>query len=421
MQILSPSVKHRLYWTGRSLSGVWLCFALATALTPMLRAQSAPTHPAPSQPAAPPSAQPKEKTASAAYRIALDDVIEITVLEHADLTKVVTVPPDGIIDYPFIGEIKAAGLSLSELRQRITTVLSSQLARPRVTVTLRSVHAQPVRYVSVLGAVKSPGKRAFVPGWRLLDLIVDCGGTTAARPEFVTATLVRANQETIPVDLAWLLTSATPAVNLPLMPGDVLLVNEVDPSKTQVQVAGEVVHPGAVAISKDGSPVAVLNLAGGPTPHAALSKAMIRRGPKTILVDLSSVVIGIPMLDKVRMEPGDVLFIPRIQIHYYVGGAVGKPGFQDYPEGRTVTVLSALSEAGGQTADTSLNGVTLSHIAPNGKMASVTLNLEKAIRQGDLSKDLPLHPGDVVYFPSRKRGGGFRWLDALPFLGLLGL
>ena len=54
------------------------------------------------------------------YRIGLDDLIEVNVWQHPDLTKEVIVRPDGKISYLLIGDLQAAGLTVTELDDVIT-------------------------------------------------------------------------------------------------------------------------------------------------------------------------------------------------------------------------------------------------------------------------------------------------------------
>jgi polysaccharide export outer membrane protein len=54
------------------------------------------------------------------YRIGIDDSLEVNVWQHPDLSKEVTVRPDGKISYLLIGDVQAAGLSVAELDKEVT-------------------------------------------------------------------------------------------------------------------------------------------------------------------------------------------------------------------------------------------------------------------------------------------------------------
>jgi polysaccharide export outer membrane protein len=54
------------------------------------------------------------------YRIGLDDILEVNIWKHPDLSKEVTVRPDGKISYLLIGDVQAAGVTVAELDRVIT-------------------------------------------------------------------------------------------------------------------------------------------------------------------------------------------------------------------------------------------------------------------------------------------------------------
>lgn len=135
--------------------------------------------------------------------IAAEDLLDITVLGQPELTKSLTVSLDGKINFPYLGEFKVSGLTANEVQRRMTLGLDAHLIRPQVIVTIAK---RPEKFVNVLGPMKTPGKHIIKDGWRLLDLIIDCGGPSTDRPEWVSATLVRGGgAEAIPVDIARIL------------------------------------------------------------------------------------------------------------------------------------------------------------------------------------------------------------------------
>ncbi len=406
-------MKYRPY---PSLLSVCLLMTL-----PTLGARAAP--PGSATAPASPSVVPGGRTAApAGYRIGSEDTIEIVVVGQGDLSRTVTVRTDGKISYPYVGEMPVAGLTVGEFTRRLTAALNVQLVRPQVLVTVTPAKQEEPQ-VSVLGAVRTTGKHTLKAGWRVLDLIADSGGLAVDRPEWASATLIRAGTKTIPIDLARLLTTADPEQNPPLQAGDVLLVQQMDTSRTHVQVLGEVLKPGPVPVPPDGSLMTLLLAAGGPTPKAALSRATIVRGGVTIPVDLRGTLTeGKAATEGVRLEPGDMLVIPQNKQQFAVFGAVLRPGSQDYPEGERVTALSALSQSGGQSAEADLKNASLVRPSRDGKPSVVAVNLEDVLKKGDLSQDLPLQPGDVLYVPTRKQArGGFRIMDVFQYLPLVNL
>ena len=88
------------------------------------------------------------------YRFYPGDEIEITVFSAPELTRTVTVGPDGRVALPLIGGVRAADLSAAELHDRLVTAYSSHLRMPELTVTPRTYGS---RQVFVGGEVARPG------------------------------------------------------------------------------------------------------------------------------------------------------------------------------------------------------------------------------------------------------------------------
>ncbi len=362
----------------------------------------------------PVAAAPPATVASApAYVIQADDVLDISVAGEPEMTRSVTVLPDGTITYPYAGEIVAAGLTTAQVRRRLTAKVSRQLAAPEIVV---SVSHRAERDASVLGAVKTPGKFAIGPGWRLLDLLAQTGGLLSARPEWASAVLARRVGAATPVNLLRLITLAAPADNVLVAKGDILIVREIDQAKTQVQVLGEVVRPGTFPIPSDGSVAATLAAAGGPTAAAALTRAAVLRGADTIPLNLQSLMRGGNPVGTVVLQPGDTLIVPTNRLTFAVFGAVARPGAVAYPEDRKLDYLSALSLAGGQERDADLRKAVLLRPSPTGgKPAVIEVNLWDVMRRGDMARNVAVEPGDVLFLPGK---GGDSRLTTRDFLGL---
>jgi polysaccharide export outer membrane protein len=92
---------------------------------------------------------------AAGRRIVASDVVQIRVVNQSDLDTQVRVEPDGTITFPYVGRIKAAGLTEDELASRIKAglVKSDVVKAPQVLVSVAGFGNQ----VSVQGAVGTPG------------------------------------------------------------------------------------------------------------------------------------------------------------------------------------------------------------------------------------------------------------------------
>ena len=379
------------------------CALLGLALLPSARAQA--------------QAAALLASGPTAYVLAPDDQVDVAVQGHDDLKETATILPDGTFSYPILHTVHAAGLTTEGLTRLLEEGLSQsgQINGPQVTVSLRETRP---RKVSIVGAVKTQGLFDYRTGLRLRDLVLEAGGP-AGDPTLTQATLLTADGRSQPIRLAALLDGSDPSQNLPLAPGDLLSVQGLPAG--QAQIVGEVAKPGAYDVPAEGTPVtALLLLSGGATPHAALSHAQILHGGRVRLVNLR------PLLDsldspagRLVLGPGDVLLIPANAARVAVLGEVRAPGAFDVPDGGSLSVTDALILAGSTTGDADKKKALLLRRGA-GKPTQIAVNLDDALR-GQGAADQTLQPGDILYVPGRRSGGGIGPAQILQFLPLIGL
>src|SRR5690606_38763247 len=89
------------------------------------------------------------------YRIGVGDVLYITVWEHPELTVPAgsqqqgalagrLVQADGTLFYPYVGKIKVAGLTPTELRDQLSSALAKVVQEPQVDVSILTYASQRV-------------------------------------------------------------------------------------------------------------------------------------------------------------------------------------------------------------------------------------------------------------------------------------
>ena len=115
--------------------------------------------------AAPTAMAADQRGAGPAYRIAPEDVLEISVWREEDLQREVIVRPDGGVSFPLAGDIQAAGLTPVELEAAVAEKLKRYI--PEAVVTVSVLQVQGLR-VYVQGKVRSPGQ--FLVG-RYVDVL----------------------------------------------------------------------------------------------------------------------------------------------------------------------------------------------------------------------------------------------------------
>lgn len=107
------------------------------------------------------------------YRIGVDDVLNVNVWHEPDLSRNITVRPDGKISLPLIGEIQAAGKTPTALQSELASDLSQFVKDPELTVIVVDIRS---RHINVIGEVMRPGTFALTQQMGVLDAIAEAGG-----------------------------------------------------------------------------------------------------------------------------------------------------------------------------------------------------------------------------------------------------
>ncbi len=165
--------------------------------------------------------------ATPSYIIGPGDVLKVFVWQNPDLSITVPVRPDGKISTPLDEDMVAVGKTPGQLAHDIAAKLSEYVRSPHVNVIVikpASVFSQ----VKVIGQVMKPEAIAYRAGMTVLDAILAAGGLTeyAAGNRARIVRMVDGKEKDIPVRLAALVNSGDMSQNLPLKPGDVLVVPE---------------------------------------------------------------------------------------------------------------------------------------------------------------------------------------------------
>jgi polysaccharide export outer membrane protein len=112
--------------------------------------------------------------ASADYRLAPLDTLDISVFQVPDLSQTVQISSTGEITLPLIGPVQAAGRTVAELQQDIAAKLGAKyLQSPQVTVFVKDYTSQ--RY-TVDGSVTKPGIYPMSGQTTLIQAIAMAGG-----------------------------------------------------------------------------------------------------------------------------------------------------------------------------------------------------------------------------------------------------
>ena len=181
-----------------------------------------------------PAPQTDEKTSlivTQDYFLGPEDVLDITVWKNADLSKQVTVRPDGRISLPLIGDITAVGKTAALLSGDISAKLREYKENPSVSIIVKEVNSYAIY---VLGEVVKPGKYPLKSKTTLLQAITIASGLTpnAARNKIVVFRFAKDGGGRIKMKASYddiVLRDGT-TQDIELKPGDQIVV----PSETMV-------------------------------------------------------------------------------------------------------------------------------------------------------------------------------------------
>ena len=120
----------------------------------------------------PPLPEPR-RAQTTSYIIGPEDVLQIHVWKHPNLSVTVPVRSDGKISMPLINDIQAAGLPPQSLMDNIAEKLKKYIENPTVSVILESINSLKI---SVSGNVNAPGVYKIGPEISLVDALSLAGG-----------------------------------------------------------------------------------------------------------------------------------------------------------------------------------------------------------------------------------------------------
>ncbi len=275
------------------------------------------------------------------YPIGPGDVLVISVPPIDELKKrTARVEADGTISLPMLGTLQASGLTEEQLRAALQDKLKTYMYNPEVDVFVKEYHS---REVAVMGAVNTPGLITLSgPNETVLDMLTRAGGLDAKAADEVIllpaeygaqpaagqiakvsaeapaptdglrrnpADAVRArkafqqrevgallHQNSHPLVIRLKNTALTGSggyVNMPVRPGDVIVV----PGGGEVMVVGWVQNPGHFQVGSGLTVLGAIGAAGGPMYAADTSSIHLvrtrRDGSKLVVkIDLNKIKDG---------------------------------------------------------------------------------------------------------------------------------
>lgn len=166
---------------------------------------------------------PSPEARNGEYVIGAEDVLEIAVWQNQDLSRTVTVRPDGKISLPLVHDIQAAGLTPGELKQALTRSLRPYMDSPNVTVIVQQINSWRI---FVQGEVRAPGVYPIKSRTTLSQAVTLAGGFTEFAKKGKIKILRKKNgrTETISVNYNRIVSDPGSEQDIYLEPGDTVIV-----------------------------------------------------------------------------------------------------------------------------------------------------------------------------------------------------
>jgi polysaccharide export outer membrane protein len=246
-----------------------------------------------------------------AYRIGPKDVLSIKVREDSKLDVEVVVTEQGRINLSLVNDVFVEGLTATELEKKLAELYRPYFRGANVSVTIKEHRS---KQVSMLGAVAKPGAIQLLGRLSLLEAITAAGGLTkeAAREIIILRTFPDGTTNNLKIPIDDLMLKGDPKYNLPLEPGDNVIV-QVD-RMVNIYVYGQVKTPGAFSVLQSRIPTLtqVIAQAGGFTERAKKRAVIVTRKnemgkDQTFEINVNRIQSG--KTQDFQLQEGDRIFV----------------------------------------------------------------------------------------------------------------
>lgn len=263
------------------------------------------------------------------YVIGPADVLAISFWQEPDLNSEVRVTENGMITLSVVGEIKAAGLTATQLAKDIVDQMAFyQTPVSQATVVVTEFNS---RSVVVSGQVVNPSSQSYENIPDLWRVIINAGGPTD-QADLSRITIIRKEgkkSRVIETDLLSIINEGDLSRAPIILPGDLINVpassfgigiqfgesSEFE-GRNVYFVLGSVMEPGARNLEAGIDVLEAITLAGGTTADADLENVrVIMKGPRysnVVKINLLKYInVGIP--PRFVLHPEDTIFVPARQ------------------------------------------------------------------------------------------------------------
>jgi len=245
---------------------------------------------------------------ASSYILGPRDILSVTVQQLDSPQQEARIGDDGTVTLPLVGPVKAAGLTIDQLRETLTSAYGEYIRDVQVQVYVKEYHSKEI---SVLGEVGRPGLYKLTGNTTLLEVLSIVGGLKEGHADHIVVLRQPPGGEgesvNLVVDTRLLFTPEGRSLNFELQDGDVVHVPKVQRETATFYVSGEVARPGPYQVPPGASTLTVLKavtLAGGFTDRASKRGIKIKREVGDQIMEFK-----VDMDSEVR--PQDVVVVPE--------------------------------------------------------------------------------------------------------------
>jgi polysaccharide export outer membrane protein len=243
------------------------------------------------------------------YVVGPADILRVTVFNEPQLSGHFRIENDGTFSYPFLGRVKAGGLTVGSVAAALRMGLATGYLRdPQVTVEVVEFRSQSV---FVMGEVRAPGKYVLSGSATLLDALSQAGSITAAAGADVLILHPKqqiSNAPTLPgqgdaeVEHVSLreIEEGKLSRNVAIRDGDTIFVPKAD----RFYVIGMVRNAGSFPLERNMTVLQAISTAGGISERGSNRRLKIVR-----IVENKRKEIDAKPTDIV--QPGDTIVVPQ--------------------------------------------------------------------------------------------------------------
>ena len=174
-----------------------------------------------------------------------------------------------------------------------------------------------------------------------------------------------------------------------------LTLSQIRPAR--VYVLGQVNRPGPVEYKPGQRVMEAVASAGSFTQAADLREATLtpKGSEESMPINLRKLFFDGDMSQNIPLKDGDTVFIPEdTKNKYFVLGEVLRPMMYRWTD--NITIMEAITTAGGPTPRASLKNTYVVRGDPKNPQR-IKVDIGELVKKADLSQNLLLQPGDVVY------------------------